>query len=69
MLSKEFHCRDCGGGEGYRSRPRTAVEKYVLPLMWLRPVRCCGCFRRYWVPTFVHVRELSAPDSSRQAAA
>jgi len=56
MLAKEFQCRHCRGVEGYESRPRTLIEKHILPLLFLRPVRCCACFRRYWVPSFVRVR-------------
>ena len=45
MMRKSFQCRDCGSVEGYRSRPRNVVEKYVLPVLRLRPVRCADCFR------------------------
>jgi hypothetical protein len=68
MLSREFHCRDCGGAEGYPARPRTVVEKYVLPRLLMRPVRCSTCFRRSWVPLFVHIRENNKHGASAQAA-
>jgi hypothetical protein len=42
----EFRCADCGSGEGIRSRPRTLLERYLLPLLLLRPIRCAECFRR-----------------------
>lgn len=41
-----FRCPDCGSGEGLRSRPRTSLERYFLPVFLLRPVRCTECFRR-----------------------
>jgi len=39
MSPKLFECRDCGGFHGYRSRPKNFTEKFLLPLMFLRPVR------------------------------
>ena len=58
MLSRQFQCRDCGSLVGYRSRPRTFTEKYILPVLLLRPVRCGDCFRRCYrfVLTAVHER-------------
>jgi hypothetical protein len=56
MPSPLFYCRDCGGLTGYRSRPRNFTEKYLLPLTFLRPVRCGGCFRRTYQLIFVRVR-------------
>lgn len=46
MLFKPFRCPDCGSKQGYRSRPRSFIEKYFLPLFLYRPVRCGDCFRR-----------------------
>jgi hypothetical protein len=57
MLSKQYECPDCGGSEGYRSRRRNLIEKYILPLMMLQPVRCTSCYRRTSVSMFVHVPE------------
>ena len=57
MISKSFQCNDCGSLVGYRSRPRTFLEKYILPLFLLRPVRCGDCFRRCYVSISVEVRE------------
>ena len=42
----EFQCPECGYHEAYRSRPRGVFEKYFLPIMMLRPVRCDRCYRR-----------------------
>jgi hypothetical protein len=53
----EFHCDDCGSEIGFRSRPRTFTERYLLPLFLLRPVRCAECFRRDYRPIFMPVRE------------
>jgi len=41
-----YRCRDCGSEVGFRSRRRTLFERYLLPLFFLRPVRCGECFRR-----------------------
>jgi hypothetical protein len=60
MVRKPFQCRDCGGVVGYRSHPRNIVEKYILPVLGLRRVRCADCFRRSYQPFFVIVRERSA---------
>jgi hypothetical protein len=57
MVRKPFQCRDCGCVDGYRSRPRTFIEQYILPVLGLRPVRCADCFRRSYEPVFVIVQE------------
>ena len=69
MLSKHFHCSDCGGLDGFRSRPRTFTEKYILPILLLRPVRCADCFRRKYRLVFVEVRERNGSEITRKAAA
>ena len=69
MLSKQFHCSDCGGLDGFRSRPRTFAEKYILPMLLLRPVRCADCFRRKYQTIFVDARERTEPEVTRKAAA
>jgi hypothetical protein len=53
-----YRCRDCGKELGFRSRPRTVVERYILPLFLMQPIRCAACFRRdYWsIITRVHKR-------------
>ena len=45
-LAKDYRCRDCGRKVGFRSPPRNLVERYILPLFLMRPVRCTECFRR-----------------------
>jgi len=45
---KEFRCHNCGGGEGYASRPRNWIEKYILPAIGLQPARCGDCYERSW---------------------
>ena len=45
IVRKPFQCRDCGSAHGYRSRPRNVIEKYILPVLGLRRVRCADCFR------------------------
>jgi hypothetical protein len=69
MPSGQFQCRDCGSRVGYRSRRRSFVEKYLLPALLLRPVRCGACFRRSYRLIFVPVRERRESDVTNQAAA
>ena len=56
-LSGEFHCGGCGGDEAYRSRPRGFFEKYLLPGLLLRPVRCGRCYHRRYVFRTIPVLE------------
>jgi len=62
---KVYRCRDCGRELGFRSRPRTFIECYILPLFLMQPIRCAACFRRdYWsIITRVRKRSLYDPDS------
>jgi hypothetical protein len=55
-LLSRYQCPDCGGSDAYRSRRRTLLEKYILPLLLLQPVRCVKCFRRSNVSMLVSVR-------------
>ncbi len=74
----EYYCDDCGSGTGFRSRRRTFAERWFLPLLLLRPVRCADCFRRDYRLLFVPVKErvpeavkkvaTSAPRSDRNVA-
>jgi len=57
MLAKPFHCHDCGSHEAYRSRPRNVIERFVLPLLYLRAVRCGDCFRRSYQLSSVAIQE------------
>ena len=56
-LIPPYRCRDCGSSEGFRSRRRSLVERFFLPLMLLKPVRCGECFRRDYRLIFTKVRE------------
>ncbi len=47
-LAKGFRCRECGGTEGYVSRPRNWVERLILPAVALVPARCGDCYARSW---------------------
>lgn len=69
MQTKQFQCEDCGSQQGYRSRPRSFTEKYIMPAFGLRPVRCADCFRRSYEWVFVQVRERHEPDVTHRAAA
>lgn len=55
LFFTEFHCHNCGGSEGFVSRPRNFVEAYVLDLFSLRPARCGDCYRRSWRPAKVRL--------------
>jgi hypothetical protein len=64
-----FHCDDCGSEVGFRSRRRTFVERFILPLFLLKPVRCAECFRRDYRLVFVDVKDrLSEASGLRQIA-
>ena len=63
----EFHCRDCGGNVGFRSRRRTFSERYILPIFYLQPVRCGECFRRDYRLMSMQVRERLTEVKSKPA--
>jgi hypothetical protein len=67
--AKFFECRSCGSLNGYRSRPRGMLEKYLLSLFFLRPVRCGGCSRRTFQSRLVPVQERPQTKCRRAAAA
>jgi hypothetical protein len=52
-----YRCRDCGSEVGFRSRRRTFVERFLLPLFLLQPVRCGECFRRDYRLILTKVRD------------
>jgi hypothetical protein len=57
VSSRHYSCPDCGHEVGFRSRPRSITERYLLPLLLMRPVRCGHCFRRDYRLIFTPVRE------------
>lgn len=59
-LTRAYVCRDCGSEVGFRSRRRTLIERLILPVFLLRPVRCGECFRRDYRLIFTPVRERMA---------
>jgi len=65
----KFRCWHCGSIDGYASRARTSFEKYLLPTILLRPVRCGQCFRRSYRPLCVSVRIPKNPDAPNRAPA
>ena len=70
MFRSKYQCPDCGGSDAYISRRRSFLEKYILPLFMLKPVRCANCFRRDNVSVFIAAREREhRPVSRPQAAA
>ena len=56
-LFPPYHCSDCGSEIGFRSRRRTLVERFILPILLLRPVRCGECFRRDYRLIFTPMRD------------
>ena len=60
--SKVYRCRDCGRQQGFRSRPHTFMERYILPLLMMQPVRCAACFRRDYRLILTRVRKRSHSD-------
>ncbi len=69
-FSRQFQCPDCGGADAYRSRRRTFLEKYILPVLLLQPARCANCFRRSSVPLFMKLHDRAdKPDVKRHVAA
>jgi hypothetical protein len=56
-LIPPYRCHDCGSEVGFRSRRRTFIERFVLPVFLLRPVRCGECFRRDYRLIFTKVRD------------
>ncbi len=57
VLIPPYRCHDCGSEVGFRSRRRTFIERFVLPLFLVQPVRCGECFRRDYRSIFTKVRE------------
>ena len=39
-FARAYRCRDYGSEVGFRSRPRTLTERYILPLLLVQAVRC-----------------------------
>jgi hypothetical protein len=56
-FTQSYSCRDCGSEVGFRSRRRNLIERYLLPLFLLQPVRCGDCFRRDYRLIFTKVRD------------
>ena len=63
----EFHCGDCGSDMGFRSRRRTFFERWLLPILLLKPVRCAECFHRDYRLLFMPVRE-RIPEAVKKVA-
>lgn len=56
-VTHTYRCSDCGCELGFRSRRRTLAERFILPLFFLRPVRCGECFHRDYRLIFTPVHE------------
>jgi hypothetical protein len=65
----KFHCDDCDSDVGFRSRRRTFMEQFILPLFLLKPVRCGECFRRDYRFILVPVKNRLSEASGLQRIA
>lgn len=54
---REFHCPDCHGQKAYRSRYRSNLERALLFVLMLKPLRCERCFHRSYALRTVLVVE------------
>jgi hypothetical protein len=54
---RPYRCSDCGSEVAFRSRRRSLIERFVLPLVLMQPVRCGECFRRDYRMIFTPVRD------------
>jgi hypothetical protein len=66
-FARKYLCRDCGSEIGFRSRRRSLMERYILPFLLLKPVRCGECFRRDYRLIFTDVSD-RIPGISRVVA-
>jgi hypothetical protein len=61
-LIPPYRCRDCASEVGFRSRRRSLIERFLLPLLLRKPVRCGECFRRdsrwIWIPVRDRLSEI-----------
>lgn len=55
-------CPECHSVEVRRSRPRSFLEIFLLPLVLLRPFRCEKCRHRYY--GFVRSRKLTVGEEA-----
>jgi hypothetical protein len=69
MFPRLFECKECGGMNGYRSRPKNFTERFLLPLLLLRPARCGDCFKRSYQSAFAKVRPRREPKKTQDAPA
>jgi hypothetical protein len=57
-------CPECGSTL-HQSRRRGLVERVLLRLIGVRPLRCHRCLKRYYCPPAFVFRAPSAEDSSK----
>jgi len=68
-FAQPYRCRDRGRGVAFHSRPRTLTERYILPLLLMKAVRCAECFRRNYRLIFTPVRDPNETASPIQLGA
>ena len=54
-IFREFQCPRCRCSKAYRSRRRNIMEKLLLPVLMLKPVRCERCYHRTYTLSSVLV--------------
>jgi hypothetical protein len=69
MFPRLYEWKDCGGLNGYRSRPKHLTERFLLPLLLLHPARCGDCFKRSYQSAFVKVRPRRESKETQDATA
>lgn len=54
-LFGDFLCGYCSSDVCYSSHPRTFLEQFILPLFFLKLVRCSDRYHRTYRPVFMKV--------------
>ena len=57
-------CPHCGSSEVFRSHRRGMMERYLLPIIGVRPVRCVCCDARFY-----RLKHSDGPESQDSRAA
>ena len=65
VLDRSLNALLVGSDIGFRSRRRNLVERIILPVLFLQPVRCGECFRRDYRFIFTPVRQRLSDGPSR----
>ena len=58
-------CPHCGEKKFYQSRRRGLLETVLLRAIFIAPIRCGECSRRFLRPAFIPARERKSRGSTR----